>query len=291
MPGLGGTATSTAAPTNTLKSFGGLLPAFPGSGALNTASGILGVATSATPLGAASFAIGTIANIFGAHHQAALKKEGDTLNGAVPASAQAIQQIVAAVNAGQLDSASASGYLDQVVSAYDQAVTGITNNPGATADSSKCNAACFIRVHYLLPWIATAKQIVSQGGTGNFITIPSHATQAGYPGFSLTVNRQTGGPLPGNAGGPISTGLPGGGQTPTALGPLGTAVGNGVVVPYSSQSGYTPAPGAPGAPVNQAGVATPSTLFGMPTGQVLLLGAVIIAGVLTAVTIAGHGRG
>jgi hypothetical protein len=288
MPGLGGTASSTAAPTNTLKSFGGLAPAFPGSGALNTASGILGVATSATPLGAASFAIGTIANIFGAHHQAALKKEGDTLNGAVPASAQAIQQIIAAVNSGQLDPASASSYLDQVVSAYDQAVTGITNNPGATADSAKCNAACFIRVHYLLPWIATAKQLVSQGGTANFITIPSHATQQGYPGFQLTVNR-TGGPFLGTSG-PISTGLPGGGSTPTALAPLGTPVGNGVVVPFGSQSGYTPAPGAPGAPI-QAAVAAPTLLFGMPVTQVLLLGGLIIAGVLTAVTIAGQARG
>lgn len=284
MPGVGGTATSTAAPVNTLKSFGGLAPAFPGSGALNTAAGILGVATSATPLGAASFAIGTIANIFGAHHQAALKKEGDTLNGAVPATAQSIQAVIAAVNAGQLDRTSASSYLDQVLSAYDQAVTGITNNPGATADSSKCNAACFIRVHYVLPWIATAKGIVANGGTANFIAIPSHATQQGFPGFSLTVN-QTGGPFLGQAG-PISTGLPNGGQTPVALGPVGTSVGNGVVIPFSSQSGYTAAPGAPRAPATQAAAVAGSTLFGMPTGQVLLLGALLVAGILTAVTLA-----
>lgn len=286
MPGIGGTASANVQ-TNTLKSFGGLLPAIPGQGALNGIAGVLGVATSSTPLGAASFAIGTIANIFGAHHQAALKKEGDTLNGSVPATAQALQTIIAAVNSGQLDRNSASSYVDQTVSQYDSAVSGITNNPGASADSSKCNAACYIRVHWILPWAATAKQIIAQGGTGNFPAIPSHATQQGYPGFSLTVN---GSPMvPGANTPPISTGLPGGGMTPTALGPVGTAVGGGVVVPYSSQSGATALlPGQ--APVNQAGVVAPGAmLFGMPATQVLLIGAIMIAGVLTAVGIARAG--
>lgn len=290
MPGLGGTATSTAAPTNTLKSFGGLLPALPGQGALNGVAGILGVATSATPLGAAAFAIGTITNIFGAHHQAALKKEGDTLNGTVPATAQSLQQIIAAVNSGQLDRGSALSYVDQVVSAYDSGVSGITNNPGATADSSKCNAACYIRVHWILPWAALAKGIIQNGGTANFPAIPSHATQAGYPGFSLSVNASAIGA--GQNTPPISQGLPGGGATPTALAPLGTPVGNGVVIPFSSQSGavappalYTPAS------VNAAGVVMPATILGFSQNNFLLVAGILIAGVLTVWGIAHEARG
>jgi hypothetical protein len=288
MPGVGGTAAATPS-TNTLRSFGGLAPALPAQGAINTISGILGVATSATPLGAASFAIGTIANIFGAHHQASLKKEGDSLNGAVPAFAQSLQTIIAAVNNGQLDSSSAQSYVDQAVSAYDSAVSGITNNPGASADSAKCNAACYIRVHWILPWAQLAKGILQSGGTANFPAIPSHATQQGYPGFSLTVNGQA--LRPGQNTSPISTGLANNGQTSIGLGGVGTTVGNGVVVPYSSQSGASPnalvAPGAAGAYLG-ANMAA-GTLFGIPTGTLLIVG-ILIAGVVVIAGIAKESR-
>ncbi len=286
MPGVGGTAAATPA-TNTLKSFGGLLPAIPGQGAINQVAGILGIATSATPLGAVSFGIGTIANIFGAHHQAALKKEGDTLNGAVPAYAQSLQAIIGAVNAGQLDRASASGYVDQAISAYDSAVSGITNSPGASADSAKCNAACYIRVHWVLPWAQLAKGIIQSGGTANFPAIPSHATQTGYPGFSLTVN--LGAVNPGANTSPVSTGLAGGGTTPTALGPLGTSIGQGTVVPFSQQSGAAAAGGVAGA--QQASVlGLPPTILGFSSVNFLIVAGIILAGVVTAYGIAQESR-
>jgi hypothetical protein len=292
MPGIGGTSSATPA-TNTLKSFGGLLPAFPGSGILNNAAGILGIATSATPIGAVAFAAGTIANIFGKHHQEALKKEGDALNGAVPAYAQSLQAIIAAVNAGQLNRTNGGDYVDQAISAYDSAVSSITNAPGASADSARCNAACYIRVHWVLPWAQLAKGIIQNGGTANFPAIPSHATQQGYPGFSLTVN--LGAVQPGANTPPVSTGLPGGGQTPTALGPVGTTLGNGTVIPYSSQTGGSLG-GAAGAPagspgVNQAGVLGGSIL-GFSTPNFLLVAGIILAGIITVYGISQeHKRG
>lgn len=288
MPGVGGTSAATPT-TNTLRSFGGLAPSFPGQGVINSVSGILGVASSATPLGAASFAIGTIANIFGAHHQAALKKEGDALNGAVPAFAESLQAIIGAVNNGQLDAGSAQSYIDQAVSAYDSAVSGITNSPGASADSAKCNAACYIRVHWILPWAQIAKGLLQTGGTANFPAIPSHATQQGYPAFQITLN---GRPVAGGQNTPpISNGLANNGQTSTALGPVGTSVGGGVVVPYSSQSGASPnSLIPPGATAAYTGLnLAAGTLFGIPTGTVLLIGA-LIAGVVVIAGIVKESR-
>lgn len=290
MPGLGGTASSTASPTNTLKSFGGLLPAIPGQGALNIGAGILGIATAANPVGAIAFGIGTITGIFTKHHQEALAKEGSTLNAADPAVRDSFNAIVNALNAGQIDRQTAAGLVDQTVAQYDQTVAGITNNPGATADSNKCNAACFVRVHYILPWANALKQIIASNGTANFGPIPSHATQSGLAAFSLTVNSNAG--TPGQAGQntpPISTGLANNGQTPTALGPLGTNVGGGTIVPFSSQSGATPpAQGAPApgaAPMQET-----STILGLSTTNFVIIAAVLAVAVVTVAGIAGERR-
>lgn len=278
MPGVGGTAAATPQ-TNTLKSFGGLLPAIPGQSIINPIAGILGVATSATPLGAISFGIGTIANIFGAHHKAALKKEGDALNGAIPAFAQSLQQIVGALNAGQLDRAGAAGYVDQAISAYDSAVSSITNSPGATSRGAQCNAACSVRVEFILPWAERAKSIIQSGGSASFPGVPSHETQQGFPGFSLTVNAGAG--LPGSNISPISTGLANSGMTSMALAPLGTSLRNGTVVPFSSQVGGVPRP--PGTP-SESGLG--GTIMGFSTPNFLLVVGIILAGVLTVAGIA-----
>lgn len=287
MPGIGGTATTGAETTNTLKSFGGLLPALPKQGILNTASGILGIATSASPLGAVAFGIGTITNIFTRHHQQALKTEGDTLNAVDPAFRDALAGIVGALNAGQIDRQTASGLVDQAVQQYDSQVSAITNNPGASADSAKCNAACYIRVHYILPWASAAKQIIASGGTANFGPIPSHETQSGLAAFSLTVNANAG--TPGQAGQappPISSGLPNQGQTPTAIGGVGTPVGGGTIVPYSSQSGATPGVGAVPAPVGQESPAGGSQGTEAFPNKTLLIGAaLVVVGVLAVVGI------
>lgn len=165
-------------------SYTGLVSAGAATGILSKTSGLI----SSLPIVGAIAGIGL--GIFGAisaHHKQALATEGQTLNGADPLFASRLQQIVAAVNAGQISRPDGLTLVDQALAEYDSNVAKITNNPGATANSAQCNAACYIRVNYHLPAVAQVKQIISQGGTATIPPIPSHATQSGVSGYTLSV--------------------------------------------------------------------------------------------------------
>jgi hypothetical protein len=88
--------------------------------------------------GAALEVLGDIFGIFGAGHAAAVRKEQATLCDYVPAANSALQAVTAGLNGGQLTSASASSALDNLVSAFKSAVSGILKMSG----SSQCNEAC-----------------------------------------------------------------------------------------------------------------------------------------------------
>lgn len=172
MVGLGATA------------YTGAVSAAAASGSVSATSGLV----KSLPIVGAIAGIGL--GIFGAisaHHQQALRTEGQTLNGADPIFAMRMQQICTAVNTGQITRDQALKLIDDSLAEYDANVAKITNNPGATTNSSKCNAACYIRVNYHLPTIKKVKPIIVSGGTTQIDPIPAHATQSGLPGYTLTV--------------------------------------------------------------------------------------------------------
>lgn len=164
-------------------------------GGLQAAAGVgmmsAKTASTAIPIVGTIAAVGLgIYGIFAAHHQAALKAEGGTLNYADPLFAARLQAIVGAYNTGELDKATALSFVDQAVAEYDTNVAKITNNPGATSDSSNCNAACYVRIHYTLPAAQAAKAVINSGGQVDIQAIPAHATQSGLGGYRLAVTRQ-----------------------------------------------------------------------------------------------------
>jgi hypothetical protein len=152
-------------------------------------SGMVAKDTAAIPIvGQVTGVFSQIAGLISAHHTQALKTEGDTLNYSDPLFWNRLQQIVAAFNAGQITQGNAVTLVDQALAEWDANVAHITSKPFAADGSGKCNAACFVRVNYILPAVSQVKGIIQSKGTATIKPIPAHATQSGTPGFYLTVN-------------------------------------------------------------------------------------------------------
>jgi len=156
--------------------------------------------------------IGAIGGLFfgaSAKRAAEAKTENSAVNQLMPAAIQQIQAIVASVNAGQLDTATASSQLDQIVAGFQQTIQQYASTPGsamractpvpggACANSagygnekcdSGCTVGCCMLCQWLIPTVCRIKQLfASSGGT---ISIPATGSSGygytGTSGFSLT---------------------------------------------------------------------------------------------------------
>lgn len=94
--------------------------------------------------GAVVVAIAGISELFSVifgHHAKAVANERSILCAAVPAANQSIELIAQAVSNGQATATQAVGALDQVVSGFQSAVSGIIHGADPLS-SGECNAAC-----------------------------------------------------------------------------------------------------------------------------------------------------
>jgi hypothetical protein len=146
--------------------------------------------------------IGPVVGLFTASHTAAVQKEGQTMNQAMPNFLNSVQQIMAALNAGQISPTSAISALQSAQSTYYSAVSSIIKKGGACTpapnglaltgccnSSSTCNAACCIGCCVVEPAVLNLTEVIQAGG-GTW-TIPptqNNGAIAGTPSLSLTYN-------------------------------------------------------------------------------------------------------
>lgn len=189
---------------------------------IGSAGGIIGASTfgaSGTMLGSlipgigiGVAVIGTVLGIISAHHQAALKREGQVLNETDPGMLNALVMVAQGVILGEIHSvAEAKLHTDQIVADWYGQVKTIQRgkwpykgdniakldyvavwknrikdpSPDAHAPDP-CNGACvighFFAERNALVVLATVKDILAGNhGTMIFPEIPSHETQSGFP--------------------------------------------------------------------------------------------------------------
>ena len=150
--------------------------------------------------------IGIIASILG-NHAAAVAREANDLNSAVPAFANALQAIFGALNAGQIspDQAVASGgYLDQAVAAYYGAVNTIISkgqscavyddctyptNSSGNPPFNPCNGPCSVGCAWVEPAACQARRAIANPGSVETVrSLSSHAGFNGFQSFQLSYN-------------------------------------------------------------------------------------------------------
>jgi hypothetical protein len=159
--------------------------------------------------------VGMVANLFTSAHAAAVAKEGSTLNSATPVFIETVNQIMAALNAGQATPAAAISALQQTQTAYYSQVSSIIKKGGSCASncvigpptpgrnvttspfccnsSGTCNAACCIGCSIIEPTVTALTAIIQAGG-GSY-TINSTQTNgaiAGTPQVTVTYNGAAG---------------------------------------------------------------------------------------------------
>jgi len=172
-----------------------------------------------------------ISGFFTAAHQRAVAKEAATLNNANPIFLNSVQQVVDGLNAGVLDSGTASNYLDQARDNYYATVQSIIKGhwpyqgsefpeptwadsyehrtgPFGSHDSNPdshapdpCNAACVL-AHYLVErTVYGLKKVIAAGG-GQVVVepFPNNGVIKGTPLVVFSYNRATGGLGPTLAG-------------------------------------------------------------------------------------------
>jgi hypothetical protein len=161
-------------------------------------------AAKAIPIVGAFVSIGeSIAGIFGAQHKKAVATEAAVLNASVPAFFKACDQIMTALDNGQLTPDEAKKLLDQAVAGYYQGVSGpgsghIEKGGPCAIDITKpdlgrttmkypphCNGPCVQGCGNVETTAAGLKRLIDQGGgtftSMNGIGTGPHAGFAGYP--------------------------------------------------------------------------------------------------------------
>lgn len=158
-------------------------------------------------------ALSLLGSILGAEHQAAVAAEANDLNQAVPNYRKNLLAIVNAFNSGQIDSATAQQAVDEAITEYYSAVSGIISSGRGPSNcsnlSSNCNGPCTVGCDWIVPWGRKTQSAIQLGNaTVSFDAIPAHAGFNGLPAWSLIVARSTVGLLTNNAalnGSPVST--------------------------------------------------------------------------------------
>lgn len=155
---------------------------------------------------AVSAVIGPIVSLFTASHAQAVAQEGQTMNQATPNFLNTVQQIMSALNAGQISPTAAISALQSAQSAYYSAVASIIHKGGACTpaphglaltgccnSSSTCNAACCVGCCVIEPAVLNITEIIQAGG-GSW-TIPStqnNGAIAGTPSVTVSYNGSQG---------------------------------------------------------------------------------------------------
>jgi len=162
---------------------------------------------------AVSAAIKVVGSALAQHHAAAVGKEASTLNGAAPQFIATVQDIIDALNAGQLTPASAISALQTAQTTYYSAVSGIIKKGGACktpylpvqgeagppdqcpitlpnywrdcASGGSCNAACAIACGMVEPTVSFLIRMIRAGG-GTF-TIPATPVNGSIQGTPAVV--------------------------------------------------------------------------------------------------------
>jgi hypothetical protein len=145
--------------------------------------------------------ISVITKIFGAH-AAAVAREANTLNQAVPAYVTGLQAIFAAANSGQISAQQALALVDEAVQTYYQQVGSIMKKGGTCPINSdcsypggskagnvpfdNCNGPCSVGCNYVEPSACVAKMVLTQGGTMMTPSSPAHAGYNGAPSQTLS---------------------------------------------------------------------------------------------------------
>lgn len=179
-----------------------------------TDSGItkgLGLATSAVSkipvIGSiAGSILGTftsIAGAFTAHHTQAVAVEASTLNSAIPAFLQTVEQTMYELNEGQITPAQAIANLNNAQSVYYASVSGIIKKSGPCANpctitangaiprccntASTCNAACCNGCVVVEQSVINLTRIIKAGsGTYSISGTPDNGAIQGTPGVTIT---------------------------------------------------------------------------------------------------------
>jgi hypothetical protein len=162
-----------------------------------TNSGDDSMATAAIPFIQAGASI--LGKILGAAHAQAVATEAGDLNKAVPQYRSNLVAIIGAYNGGQVSASQALQAVDEAVTEYYSAVSGIikdSSNQGAgctTADANgqgtNCNGPCTVGCAWIVPWAKRVKLAIQQGGgTLSFDAIIAHAGFLGLPAWSITVS-------------------------------------------------------------------------------------------------------
>jgi len=183
------------------------------------AAGVAAGAAGAGPVGWVVAGVATlvqvIAMIFGAH-AAAVAREANTLNAAVPVFVQGLQAVFAAANAGQISQAQALSFVDQAVALYYQQVGAIIKKSGpcnvpsncvwpggalvGNTNLDPCNGPCSVGCGFIEPAACMARTLLNAGtGTGTTKGLAAHAGWTGVADLTLSAS------LPVSAGSASST--------------------------------------------------------------------------------------
>jgi len=168
-------------------------------------------------------AVGTVVGMLTAHHAAAMQTEATTINGAVPGFLASVQNIMAALNAGQTTPAAAISALQSAQATYYSIVNsiikksspcatsctsgsaqiyktgfpggaGIPTSPNDCNSGSTCNAACAIGCYCIEPTVVGLTAIINAGG-GSFQIPSTHGGDAiigTTPSVTVTYNGAAG---------------------------------------------------------------------------------------------------
>jgi hypothetical protein len=151
---------------------------------------------------AISAAIEIVGNLLASHHNAALQKEAASLNSGTPQFNVTIQQIMSALNAGQISPTAAIAALQQAQTAYYSTVSGIIKKSGTCTTAANgldagsvdhyncattkdpCNAACCIGCGVVEPTVRNLTAIIQAGG-GTYM-VPATPANKDNPGIGAT---------------------------------------------------------------------------------------------------------
>lgn len=154
-----------------------------------------------------------IAGVFTQAHQAAMKREGATLNAATPTFIKELQYTFDALNQGAISEGQALDYLRQAQADYELTTQGVRHDngqcvPGCAYDGrsygathccstgSSCNAACCIRCGLVVPAVENLSAIVKAGGGRYTIApFPTNGYIQGTPAVSFSYLRMGAGSM------------------------------------------------------------------------------------------------
>jgi hypothetical protein len=170
-------------------------------------------ATASVPIvGQLTGAAAAIAGIFTASHTAAVAKEAETINSALPTFLSDVEDTMAGLNEGALTPAQAIAYLQEAQTNYYTTVSGIikkggpckTPNLGSTAGNDQCpiynnslwkdcasagdcNASCAVGCGMVEPTVIYLTKIINAGGgTYTVPSSPDNGAIQGTPSITIT---------------------------------------------------------------------------------------------------------